>query len=54
MLERSTITYKKILFVGLGTVVLVGVLTYLHIAFEGADVKTAIRLVEESKERPAW
>ena len=38
----------RFLFAAMATLLLVGALTYLHLAFEGADVKTAIRLVEEA------
>jgi len=40
---------NKLAFLALATMVLIGVFIYLQISFQGADVKTAIRLVEEAK-----
>lgn len=42
-------TLRKILLAVFTTLLLIGVLTYLNLAFQGADVKTAVRLVEEAK-----
>lgn len=39
----------RILFAVSSILLLIGILTYLQLAFQGADVKTAIRLVEEAK-----
>lgn len=41
--------FRKIILLVLSTVVLVGILTYLRLAFEQADVKTAVRLVEQAQ-----
>ncbi|HLG20628.1 MAG TPA: hypothetical protein VI895_12550 [Bdellovibrionota bacterium] len=41
-------TSGRLLFVACATLLLIGILTYLQLAFQGADVRTAIRLVEEA------
>ncbi len=48
-MKEFRFTPGKVVFIFSGTVLLVGTLTYLRLAFEGADVKTSIRLVEEAK-----
>jgi gamma-glutamyl phosphate reductase len=40
---------SRSLFIALGTVVMVGFLIYLRVSFQNADMKTALRLVEEAK-----
>lgn len=39
----------RTIFAVSAVLLLIGILTYLQLAFQGADVKTAIRLVEEAK-----
>jgi hypothetical protein len=43
------VTPSRVIFALAATALLASVLAYLQLSFEGADVKTAIRLVEESK-----
>jgi len=47
-MESLRITPSRVVFFTLGTLVAVGLLMYLRLAYEGADAKTAIRLVEEA------